>query len=184
MAVIEVAQAEGAHLFWVNCRPVFCRRTVMGRVRTVGIAAAGVLVLTLGLSTLLAQSQQPRPVGQSDTQAKEVTLTGKIVDLHCFMTGSQPTKDAVKCTRECLRDGVPAALEMDGGLVLLGKGMKGIGREVAQHALATVEVKGKLYEKHGLKYLDVISVKEAKKAEPEEEEEGEESEDWPEDPEE
>jgi hypothetical protein len=164
----------------------------MGHVRTVGIVAASVLVLALGLSTLLAQVQQPKPMGQSDTQGKEVTLTGKVVDLHCFMTGSQPTKDVVKCTRECLRDGVPAALEVDGGLVLLGKGLRGIGRELTRHAQDTVEIKGKLYEKHGLKYVDVASVKEAKKSNLEEEEEedwgdegdaGEEDEDWPEDPE-
>ena len=147
----------------------------MGHVRTVGVVAAGVLVFTLGLSTLLAQNQPLKPLGQPETQGKEVTLTGKIVDLHCFMTGSQPTKDAVKCTRECLNDGVPAALETDNGLVILGRGMKGIGREVSRHALAMVEINGKLYEKHGLKYVDVTSIKEAKKVEP-----GEEEGDWPE----
>ena len=154
----------------------------MGRVRTVGIVAAGALVLTLGLSTLLAQSQQPRPMGQSETQGKEVTLTGKVVDLHCYMTGSQPTKDVVKCTRECLRDGVPAALEINGGLVILGKGLRGIGRELVRHAQDTVEIKGKLYERHGLKYVDVTSFKEAKKVHLEEEDE-EEEEDWPDEPE-
>jgi hypothetical protein len=153
----------------------------MGRVRTVGIVAAGVLVLTLGLSTLLAQDQPAKQLGQPEMQSKEVTLTGKVVDLHCFMTGSQPTKDPVRCTRQCLRDGVPAALETDGGIVILGKGLRGIGRELVRHAQDTVEIKGRLYEKHGLKYLDVTSVKEVKKVEFEEEEEGDE--DWPEDPE-
>jgi hypothetical protein len=143
----------------------------MGRVKTVGIVVAGVLFVTLGLSTLLAQDQPPKSPGQPAMQGKEVTLTGKIVDLHCFMTGVMPDKNAAKCTQRCLREGVPAALETDGGLILLGKGMTGIGREASRHALDVVEVKGKLYEKQGLKYLDVTSIKATKKAEPEEWEE-------------
>lgn len=150
----------------------------MGHVRTVGIVAAGVLVFTLGLSTLLAQDRPSKPLGQPAIQGKEVTLTGKIVDLHCFMTGAPEEKDAAKCAAKCLKEGVPAALETGNGLILLGKGMNGIGREASRHALSMVEVKGKLYEKHGLKYLDVTSIKEAKKVEPEEEEE-----DWPYEPE-
>jgi len=150
----------------------------MGHVRTVGIVAAGVLVFTLGLSTLLAQDRPSKPLGQAEIQGKEVTLTGKIVDVHCFMAGAPQEKDAVKCTTKCLREGVPAALETDNGLILLGKGMNGIGREASRHALSMVEVNGRLYEKHGLKYLDVTSMKEATKSEPEEEEE-----DWPYEPE-
>jgi hypothetical protein len=146
----------------------------MGRVRTVGIVAAGVLVFTLGLSTLLAQDKPLKPLGQPEMQGREATLTGKIVDLHCVMAGAPKEKDAAKCTAKCLKEGVPAALETEQGLVLLGKGMDGFGREASRHALAMVEVKGKLYEKHGLKYLDVRSIKEARKIEFEEEEE-----DWP-----
>jgi hypothetical protein len=140
----------------------------MERVRTVGIVVAGVLFVTLGLSTLLAQDQPPKSPGQPAMQGKEVTLTGKVVDLHCFMTGVTRDKYAAKCTQKCLREGVPAALETDGGLILLGKGMTGIGREASRHALGMVEVKGKLYEKHGLKYLDAASMKEVKETESEE----------------
>ncbi len=151
----------------------------MGNVRIVGVVAAGVLVLVLGLSTLSAQNQPPKPPGHPEAQGKEVTLTGKLVDLYCFMTGDQPDKDPAKCTEMCLKKGVPAALETDDGLLLLGKGANGIGREAARHALRMVEVKGKLYQKHGLKYLDVASIKEAKKVESDEEEE----EDWQDEPE-
>jgi hypothetical protein len=135
----------------------------------------GMLVFALGLSALLAQSQPPKPLGQQEAQGKEVALTGRIVDLHCFMTGSQPDKDLARCTQKCLRGGVPAALETESGLVILGKGMMGIGREASRHALSMVEISGKLYERHGLKYVDVTSIKEARKVEPEEpEEEGQE----------
>lgn len=152
----------------------------MGHVKTFGVVAAAVLVFTLGLSALLAQDKPPKPLGQPEMQGKEVTLTGKIVDLHCFMAGTpkEKEKDAAKCTAKCLKEGVPAALETDQGLILLGKGMDGFGREASRHALAMVEVKGKLYEKYGLKYLDVMTIKKAKKVEPEEEEE-----DWTYEPE-
>ena len=150
----------------------------MGRVRIVGVVAAGVLVFTLGLSTLLAQDQPQKKPGQPDVQAKEVTLTGKIVDLHCLMAGGPEGKEGVKCSAKCLMEGVPAALETDSGIVLLGKGLSGIGREASRHALTKVEVKGRLYEKYGLKYVDVTSIQKVKETESEGEEE-----DWPDEPE-
>lgn len=96
---------------------------------------------------------------------REVTLIGKVVDLHCCMTGKFPSTDHVKCTRECIRAGVPAALETEDGLIVLGHGPKGAARTVAGLALKTVEARGKLYERHGLRYLDLTTAKALKTAE-------------------
>jgi hypothetical protein len=150
----------------------------MRHARFIGTAAAVVAFAALGLSSLLAQSGGQTPPQKPDTKAKEVTLVGKIVDLQCYMTGQYPTKDQAECARKCIRAGVPAALETDNGLVIVGMGYRGPGREIEKHAMATVELKGKLYERHGLKYIDIVTVKTASpKPEPEEEEDWE----WPED---
>ncbi|MHC4092607.1 MAG: hypothetical protein ACYSVY_20425 [Planctomycetota bacterium] len=93
--------------------------------------------------------------------AREVTMEGKVIDLHCFMTGKFPSTDHIKCTRECIRAGVPAALETEDGLVILGKGPKGPARMLDDLALQHAEVKGKLYEREGLRYLDLTSAKAA-----------------------
>lgn len=125
--------------------------------RNVAIAVATVAAVTILVSALRAgdeRGQKPAP--------REVTLTGRVVDLHNYMTEKFPSADKVKCTRECLSVGVPAALETDDGLVIIGKGPKGPARDMAPLALQNAELKGKLYERHGLRYIDVISAKAVK----------------------
>ena len=129
--------------------------------RTVAIAVAAVAAATILASALYAGDKQDR---QDKKRApREATLTGRVIDLHCYMTEQFPSADAVKCTRECIRVGVPAALETDDGLIIIGKGPKGPARDIAPLALQDVELKGKLYERHGLRYIDVISAKATKK---------------------
>jgi len=144
--------------------------------RTVAIAVAAVAAATILASALYAGDEQDR---QDKKRApREVTLTGKVVDLHCYMTERFPSADAVKCTRECIRAGVPAALETDDGLIIIGKGPKGPARDIAPLALQDVELKGRLYERHGLRYIDVISAKAVKETPPVEEESETDEDDW------
>ena len=147
----------------------------MKHARLIGAAAAIAVATTLGFSSLFAQSREQAPPQKQEVKGKEVTLVGKIVDLQCYMTGEYPTKDQAECARKCIRAGVPVALETDSGLVIVGMGHRGPAHEIEKHALTTVELKGKLYEKHGVKYIDIASVKAAKPAKPEPKEE----EDWP-----
>lgn len=149
----------------------------MKRATLIGVAAAVAVFATLGLSSLFAQGLERTLPQKQETKGKEVTLVGKIVDLQCYMTGEYATKDQAECVRKCIRAGVPVALETDKGLVIVGMGYQGPAREVEKHALAMVEVKGKLYEKHGVKYVDITSAKPTKPVPEEEEDEPEEPED-------
>lgn len=119
------------------------------------LAAVAFAVWFVVPTTAFAQEQPP----VAKPGAPEVTLVGKIVDLHCYMTGEYANPDHAKCAAECLRNGVPAALETPKGLFLLGAGTQGFSRKAAALAHEDVEVKGKLYEKHGVKYVDVIEMK-------------------------
>ena len=84
------------------------------------------------------------------------------IDRVVALSGTELTSaDEEKCVRDCLRNGVPAALDTDDGLVVLGKGTKGPKSTILTHAFKQIEVKGKLYEKNGLKYLDIESIKDA-----------------------
>lgn len=103
-------------------------------------------------SSLRAGGERKRPVKPED-----VTLVGKIVDLQSFMTGIFTGADAVRAAQDCIRQGVPAALETEEGLIVLGMGERGPGRTLIPLALKKVEVKGKLYDKDGLQYLDMAS---------------------------
>lgn len=100
-------------------------------------------------------------------------MTGRVVSVHAFMTGQSVSPDQARSTADNIRAGVPAALDTPTGLILLGQGTTGVGRTLIPLAFQEVVVHGKLYEKGGLKYIDIASV-EAVEAEEEEEVEEEE----------
>ena len=62
-----------------------------------------------------------------------------------------------------IRLAVPAALETPTGLVVLGQGTAGAGKTLIPLAFQDVEVQGKLYEKGGVRYLDITSAKAVEK---------------------
>ena len=148
----------------------------------VGLVTLGGLTLVLSAPTFAEQKagSSPRtdtpqarlhpkaiaPAGETKAamEPKTTTLTGRIVDLRCYMTNEYPSADHAKCTTDSIKAGVPAALETSTGLVMLGQGMKGIGDKLVPLAWQHVEVKGKLYEHHGLKYIDFTSVEKAASA--------------------
>lgn len=98
-------------------------------------------------------------------------MTGRVVSVHAFMTGQPASPDQAKSTADNLRSGVPAALDTPTGLILLGQGATGVGRTLIPLAFQEVEVHGKLYEKGGLKYIDIASVEAVAVEEEEEEDE-------------
>jgi len=123
------------------------------------IAAVATLVLITSVVDVNAWPAGETPAAKP--AAKEVALAGRVVDLHCYMTGQMPSADAAKCTADCIRAGVPAGLETDDGLIVLGQGANGPAKTLLPFAYHEVEVRGKLFEKDGMKYLDISSVHEA-----------------------
>lgn len=97
------------------------------------------------------------PVG-AEHPPREVTMTGRVVSVHAFMTGQSASPDQAKIAADNIRAGVPAALDTPTGLVLLGQGTTGVGRTLIPLAFQDVEVHGKLYEKGGVRYIDIASV--------------------------
>ena len=97
------------------------------------------------------------PVG-AERPPREVTMTGRVVSVHAYMAGQFASPDQAKSTADNIRAGVPAALDTPTGLILLGQGTTGVGRTLIPLAFQEVEVRGKLYEKGGVKYIDIASV--------------------------
>ncbi len=89
---------------------------------------------------------------------REVTMTGRVVSVHAFMTGQGASPDQARTTADNIRAGVPAALDTQTGLILLGQGATSAGRTLIPLAYQEVEVHGKLYEKGGLKYIDIDAI--------------------------
>ena len=133
------------------------------------VIAAAVAAAVLFTSVLVAGGDRDKVLPPRD-----VKLTGKIVDLQSFMTGKFESTDHIKCTERLIQAGVPTALETEDGLIIIGEGPKGPARTIAPLAFRYAELKGKLYERHGIKYIDLESAKAAKDPESEEDTE----EDW------
>lgn len=112
-----------------------------------------------------APVKQPEPKSEPKARPVEpqnVTLTGRLVDLHSFMTGSYPSQDRAKTTAERLKAGVPAGLDTAAGLILLGMGPKNPVDRLAPLAYEEVEVKGKLHYRRGARYLEFTNIGKAK----------------------
>lgn len=122
-----------------------------------------------------AKPTPARAPTQPDRPAREITLTGRVVTVQSYMSTSG-SGDATKATTDSLRSGGAAALESPMGLVILGQGNTGAMKLLLPMANQQVEAHGKLFEKGGVKFLDIdtIGVVEEDEDEPADEPEGEE----------
>jgi len=118
---------------------------------------AGVIV---GASSLRAGSDRNKP-----KKPEDVVLIGKVVDLQSFMTSKFSAGDPVRTTQDCIRQGVPAALATEEGLIVIGMGDRGPSRILLPLAMKNVEIKGRLYEKDGIQYIDMVSASPIKEEE-------------------
>jgi len=89
-----------------------------------------------------------------------VTITGEVVDLHCYTTRGAHGDEHSGCSNACLSRGVPAGLlTADGTLyLLLDAKPVAVKDKVAGMAGKTVKATGKLVERNGLKALQLASV--------------------------
>ncbi|MBN1341035.1 MAG: hypothetical protein JXQ73_00040 [Phycisphaerae bacterium] len=121
--------------------------------RRIIIPAFAAVLLTSAYALMAAEGKKPAP-----PKKEAATFVGKVVDLYTFMAGSTADKGKAKSSAQLIRSGVPAGLETDKGLLVLGTGRAVSPRVIANHAGKQVELTGKLYEKSGLKYLDVTGI--------------------------
>lgn len=119
---------------------------------------AGLVALTTTWAGAGAQKNR-------QTAPKDVELVGRIVDLQSYMTGKAGSNDMVRWTQMAIRSGVPAGLETEDGLVIIGQGDKGPMRTILPLAYKTAELKGKYYEKDGICYIDITSATRVRDAE-------------------
>lgn len=144
------------------------RRIGLGALCIAAVATVVLVTNTLGVSAQSTRtSTQDQLQGVATTlvgpledavtlpDAKEVTLTGRVVDFHCFMTGQLLSSDAAQCAADCIRAGVPVGLDTSQGVIVLGTGTTGPAKTLLPFAHQTVEVRGKLFENGGVRYLDV-----------------------------
>ncbi|HEV7766259.1 MAG TPA: hypothetical protein VGQ76_14735 [Thermoanaerobaculia bacterium] len=89
-----------------------------------------------------------------------VTLTGEIVDLHCYTTRGAHGPEHAGCSNACISRDVPVGLlTADGTLyLLLDEKPIAVKEKVAGLAGKTVKATGKIVERSGFKALQLASV--------------------------
>jgi hypothetical protein len=91
---------------------------------------------------------------------EQVTMTGEIVDLHCYTASNKHGEEHAGCSNACISRDVPAGfLAEDGTLYLLvNEKPTSVKEKVAGKAGKKVTVKGKVVERSGMKALQLASV--------------------------
>ena len=128
------------------------------RVRSSNSNAIACLILAMGVTVATAaDSKTP--------DAKEVSLEGEILDLHCYllMPESGYGPDHAQCAMRCINRGLPAGFLADGQVyVLLGPGHESPADMVVAYAGQTVHLTGTFVERNGVKAIQVKSVARAR----------------------
>jgi hypothetical protein len=88
------------------------------------------------------------------------SLTGTIVDMHCYIARDAKGEDHAGCANACISRDVPAGfIAEDGTLYLLiGEKPVSVKEKVAGKAGKKVTVKGKVVERAGVKAIQLASV--------------------------
>ena len=91
---------------------------------------------------------------------KTVTLTGEIVDLHCYTSAGKHGEEHAGCSNACISRDVPAALLTESGTLylLVNESPISVKEKIAGKAGKQVTAHGKLVERNGMKVLKLISV--------------------------
>ena len=109
---------------------------------------------TITLALLLLFSLSPVAADEP------VTITGEIVDLHCYTTRGAHGADHAGCSNACISRNVPAGLlTADGTLyLLLDAKPVAVKEKVAGMAGKTVKATGTIVERNGLEALQLASI--------------------------
>ena len=122
------------------------------------------VVLALVVAALLGVAASSVPAAEKAAAPSDVTLTGEVLDLACYVGHGAMGPEHASCAAKCVAMGQPVGLAASDGKVYI---------LVADHADASgftkaktfagkkVEIKGEVAEKDGINALTVHSVKSA-----------------------
>jgi hypothetical protein len=123
----------------------------MIRFATVGLA----LMLLFGTATLAA--------AEAKAGAKEVSVTGEVIDTFCYSTMGAKGASHKQCGIECAKKGIPVGLLEKGSekihILLPAKDKTALPDDVVNKMGETVTVTGHAHTKGGVAFLTVESVK-------------------------
>lgn len=107
------------------------------------------------------KSETKASMSSTDKESKEITLTGEILDLYCYM--SHPAKgqgaDHAKCAASCIKRGLPIGLLVgDDVYLIIGSDHESAADMVVEFAGKKAKVTGTLTNHNGIMALDLKSI--------------------------
>ena len=90
----------------------------------------------------------------------ERTITGQIVDMHCYTSRGAKGEEHAGCANACVSRDVPAGFLADDGTLylLVNEKSTSVKEKVAGKAGRKVTARGRVVERSGMKVLQLISV--------------------------
>jgi hypothetical protein len=98
------------------------------------------------------------PIAVADD--KPVTLSGEVVDLHCYINRDAKGTDHAGCSNACISRDVPAALLTEDGTLylLINEKPVSVKEKIAGMAGKKVKATGKVVERSGMKALQLATI--------------------------
>ena len=91
--------------------------------------------------------------------AGEVTVTGEVLDMACYMDHGAHGEGHAGCAKKCITSGLPVGIKTaEGKTYLLIGDHKPANDQLADLAAKTITVKGKLVERDGISMLENIEI--------------------------
>lgn len=137
-------------------RPPFVNRDVVpGWLKLV----AAVIILALGAGFWFSW-HRPQPRARLAQGAEEITVTGEVLDMACYIASNLSGPDHADCARTCIKNGLPVGIKSrnDGKVYLLVGGATSLNDRLADYAAKTITVKGKLRRRDGFTMLDEVKI--------------------------
>ena len=130
------------------------------------LAGRAAILLTLASGVAWAQAHESQ-AGKAPPKSR--TLTGEIVDMGCYLGREAKGADHRSCALKCVAGGMPMGLlTADGSLYLLTMNHENADayNKAKEMAGLAVEVTGPVFERDGIKALDLVSIANTKPGTP------------------
>jgi hypothetical protein len=88
------------------------------------------------------------------TDAAEVTVTGEVLDMACYLDHGAHGEKHAQCAATCIESGLPVGIKgEDGKTYLLIGEHKPLNKTLAEYAGKTITVKGKFSSRDGINMI-------------------------------
>lgn len=117
------------------------------------------LTLLVSAAALALLPLATRAAMDSTSGGSEVTVTGEVLDMACYLDHGASGAKHAGCAEKCIKSGLPVGLKADDGktYLLIGEHMPA-NDELAPHAAKNITVRGKLVERDGFRALENIEI--------------------------